>query len=218
MFIGHFGTGLAAKKIDKKPSLGTLVLAAQFVDLLWPIFLLFGFEQVKIEPGNTALTPLNFVSYPISHSLLGAFVWAMLFGLVYFLIKKNYKSSILLASLVMSHWILDLITHRPDLQLIPWREVRVGFGLWNSPVIEIIIEVLIFCVGAFLYINSTKAKNKKGEIGMWGLLIFLGIIYLMNLVGSAPPSENAIAIVGFFQWPLIAWAYWIDANRTSIEN
>lgn len=216
MFIGHFGTGFAAKKIDKKPSLGTLLFAAQFLDLLWPVLVLLGIEQVKIEPGNTALTPLNFVSYPISHSLLGAFVWSMLFGLIYFLIRKNYKSSIVLSILVMSHWVLDLITHRPDLQLIPWSEVRVGFGLWNSPVVEIVIESLIFIIGAYFYVTSTQAKNKKGEFGMWGLLIFLAVIYLMNLVGSAPPSVNAIAFVGLFQWLLIAWGYWIDANRSNL--
>ncbi len=217
MFIGHFGVGLAAKKIDQKPSLGTLFLASQFVDLLWPITILLGLEKVKIESGNTAMTPLNFISYPITHSLLGAFVWSMLFGIIYFLIKKNYKSSIMLASLVFSHWILDLLTHRPDLQLIPWSEVKVGWGLWNYFAAAIVIEVLIFCIGSYFYINSTKAKNKKGEIGMWALLIFLGVVYLMNVVGSAPPSESAIAIVGLFQWLLIAWAYWVDANRSSVE-
>ena len=217
MFIGHFGVGLGAKKIDKKPSLGTMLLAAQFLDLLWPIMILLGIETVKIEPGNTAMTPLNFISYPITHSLLGAFVWSMLFGIVYFLIKKSYKSSILLATLVMSHWILDLISHKPDLQLIPWSEVRVGLGLWNYFTASIVAEVLIYCVGAYFYVNSTKAKNRKGEIGMWGLLVFLAIVYLMNLFGSAPPSVNAIAIVGLFQWLIIAWAYWVDANRNGVE-
>ena len=217
MFIGHFGVGLGAKKIDKKPSLGTMLLAAQFLDLLWPIMILLGIETVKIEPGNTAMTPLNFISYPITHSLLGAFVWSMLFGIVYFLIKKSYKSSILLATLVMSHWILDLISHKPDLQLIPWSEARVGLGLWNYVTASIVAEVLIYCVGAYLYVKSTKAKNRKGEIGMWGLLLFLAIVYLMNLFGSAPPSVNAIAIVGLFQWLIIAWAYWVDANRNGVE-
>ncbi len=132
MFIGHFGTGLAAKKIDNKISLGTLFLASQFIDLLWPIFLLFGLEKVKIEPGNTAFTQLNFISYPYSHSFFGVLIWSLLFGSIYFLFRKNIKSALLLAALVMSHWILDLITHRPDLLIIPWNDFKVGFGLWNS--------------------------------------------------------------------------------------
>ena len=217
MFIGHFGTGLAAKKLDPKISLGTLFFAAQFIDLLWPIFLLLGLEKVKIEQGNTSFTPLNFISYPYSHSLFGVLIWSLLFGSIYYLNRKNIKSALLLAALVMSHWILDLISHKPDLQLIPWSEVRVGLGLWNYFTASIVAEVLIYCVGAYLYVKSTKAKNRKGEIGMWGLLVFLAIVYLMNLFSSAPPSVNAIVIVGLFQWLIIAWAYWVDANRIGVE-
>ena len=213
MFIGHFGTGLAAKKLDSKISLGTLFLAAQFIDLLWPIFLLLGIEKVIIEPGNTSFTPLNFISYPYSHSLFGVLIWSLLFGSIYYLNRKNIKSALLLAALVMSHWILDLITHRPDLLIIPWSDIKVGFGLWNSVIFTMLIEGSIFGVGAYFYISSTKAENKKGKIGLWSLLAFLVIIYLMNIFGSPPPSEKAIAVAGLFQWLLIGWAYWIDKNR-----
>ena len=89
MFIGHFGAGLAAKAVDKRPSLGTLFFAAQFIDLLWPIFLLLGLEQVRIDPGNTAFTPLDFVHYPYTHSFVGVLIWSCLFGVVYFLVRKN---------------------------------------------------------------------------------------------------------------------------------
>ncbi len=213
MFIGHFGTGLAAKKLDSKISLGTLFLAAQFIDLLWPIFLLLGIEKVIIEPGNTSFTPLNFISYPYSHSLFGVLIWSLLFGSIYYLNRKNIKSALLLAALVMSHWILDLITHRPDLLIIPWSDIKVGFGLWNSVIFTMLIEGSIFGVGAYLYISCTKAENKKGKIGLWSLLVFLVVIYLMNIFGSPPPSEKAIAVVGLFQWLLVGWAYWIDKNR-----
>jgi hypothetical protein len=213
MFIGHFGTGLAAKKLDSKISLGTLFLAAQFIDLLWPILLLLGIEKVIIEPGNTSFTPLNFISYPYSHSLFGVLIWSLLFGSIYYLNRKNIKSALLLAALVMSHWILDLITHRPDLLIIPLGDIKVGLGLWNSVIFTMLIEVSIFGVGAYLYISCTKAENKKGKIGLWSLLVFLVVIYLMNIFGSPPPSEKAIAVVGLFQWLLVGWAYWIDKNR-----
>ena len=213
MFIGHFGAGLGAKSLDTKISLGTLFLAAQFIDLLWPFFLLFGLETVKIEPGNTAFTPLNFISYPYSHSFLGVLLWGILFGAIYFAFKKNIKSALLLAGLVISHWILDLITHRPDLSLIPGIDLKVGFGMWNSVLLTILIEGLIFGAGSYFYIRATKAGNKKGILGLWGLLIFLVIIYFMNIFGSPPPSEEAIAYVGMFQWLLVGWGYWIDRNR-----
>jgi len=213
MFIGHFAFGLAAKAIDKKPSLGTLFLASQFVDLLWPIFLLIGLERVKIDPGITAVMPLNFIYYPFSHSFLGVLIWSILFGLIYFSFKKNIKSSILLGSLVMSHWVLDLITHRPDLQLLPWNDFKVGLGMWNSIVLTMITEGIIFFVGTYLYIKTTRAENKKGNIGLWSLLIFLIIIYLLNIFGPPPPSEDPIAYVGLSLWLLVAWGYWIDKNR-----
>ncbi|MCX6175073.1 MAG: metal-dependent hydrolase [Ignavibacteriales bacterium] len=216
MFIGHFGVGLAAKKIDSKPSLGTLFLASQFIDLLWPIFLLIGIEKVQIEKGNTAVTPLNFISYPYSHSLFGVLIWAILLGAVYYILKKNFRTSLLLGLLVLSHWVLDLFTHRPDLQLLPWNDFKMGFGLWNSVALTIIVEGSIFILGAYFYLSTTKSENKKGKYGLWGLLIFLTLIYVMNIVGPPPSDTNAIAIIGLFQWLLVAWAYWIDRNRSAV--
>lgn len=217
MFIGHFGLGLAAKKIDNKPSLGTMFFASQFIDLLWPIFLLIGLEKVLIEPGNTAFTPLNFIHYPLSHSFIAVFCWATIFGAVYFFFKRNLKSSLLLGVLVMSHWVLDFVTHRPDLPIFLEDGIKVGLGLWNSIVLTIIVEGLIFFTGVYLYLKVTKAKNKKAQVGFWSLLIFLCIIYLLNIFGSPPPSEKAIGFVGMSLWLLVAWGYWIDKNRSVIN-
>jgi hypothetical protein len=210
MFIGHFGTGLAAKKFDNGPSLGTLFLAAQFVDLLWPVFILAGIEKVKIQPGNTAFTPLNFVNYPFSHSLLAVIFWALLFGAVYYFLRRNVKTSVLLGVLVLGHWILDFISHRADLPLDPWSDYKVGLGLWNSLPLTIIVEGLLFCLGAWLYISYAKENNKTGFLRIWGLLIFLIVIYINNIFSAPPPNEEAIGLVGLSQWIIIAWGYWID--------
>ncbi len=218
MFIGHFGVGFAAKRIIPKTSLGTLLLASQFIDLLWPFFVILGIERVAIDPGNTAFTPLDFIYYPFSHSLLGVVIWALLFGAVYYLIKKDLKTSLILGILVLSHWIFDFITHRPDLPLYFGSDsLLVGLGLWNSIIATIIIESLIFIVGVYFYISVTKAKKKVGTYSLWSLLIFLAIIYLSNLFGPPPESAEAVGYVSLAQWLLIAWAYWIDRNRTSKE-
>ena len=131
MFIGHFGVGLGAKKAAPGISLGTLFLASQFLDLLWPTLLLFGWEHVKIQPGITDLVPLNFTDYPYSHSLLFAILWGIVIGGIYLLVKKNFRGAIILALCVLSHWVLDLPVHRPDLPLFPGSAMFVGFGLWN---------------------------------------------------------------------------------------
>lgn len=119
MFIGHFGVAFAAKKVAPVTSLGALILAAQFLDFLWPIFLLLGVEHVEIVPGITKVSPLSFTDYPISHSLLMALVWSTLFGGVYFALRRYSRGAWAVAMAVLSHWILDFIVHRPDLPLRP---------------------------------------------------------------------------------------------------
>lgn len=213
MFIGHFGAGLAAKRIAPRPSLGTLFLASQFIDLLWPIFLILGLERVEIDPGNTAFTPIDYVSYPYTHSLLGVLGWSLLLGGFYYIIRRQRLSAVVIGVLVMSHWVLDLLTHRPDLPLIPWIDTKVGMGLWNSIPFTVAIEGFLFVAGAFLYMRTTKAVNRKGAAALWGLLAFLSVMYLMNLFGPPPPSVEPIAYVGLSQWLLVAWGYWIDRNR-----
>ena len=217
MFIGHFGVGFAGKKIVNKPSLGTLFFAAQFIDLIWPILLLLGIEHVEIDPGNTILTPLNFIHYPVSHSLFGVLIWGILFGITYYLFKKDLKSSIMLGLLALSHWVFHLYVHRPDLPLIPSSEMKVGMGLWNHPIISIVFEILIFSAGIYFYMNSTKAKNKTGTYSLWGLIIFLFLIFVSNLFGPPPPSVEAIAVIGNLQWLIVLWGYWIDRNREVIK-
>lgn len=218
MFIGHFGAALAAKKLDNKPSLGTMILASQFIDLLWPFLMLSGIENVKIEPGYSAFTPLNFTYYPFSHSLLFVLIWALLIGAVYYLIRKDIKSSVVLGALVLSHWVLDLISHVPDLPLYPGGSEKVGLGLWNFVHMTILVEGLIFIAGAFLYIYSTSALNKKGSIGLWLMLAFLAAIYTAGIFSPPPPSAEAIAYTGLLQWLFVAWGYFIDRNRKSVST
>ena len=207
------GVAFAAKKLSSRPSLGTLFIATQFIDLLWPVLLLLGLEQVAIDIGNTAVTPFNFISYPISHSLLAVILWSALVGGIYYLYKKEKTAAVILGAVVLSHWILDLITHRPDLEIIPGTGMMAGFGLWNSVIGTIVVEGTIFGIGVFYYWKSTTAKNKKGEYGLWGLVAFLVLTYFMNLFGPPPESVDAIPFVGFALWILVAWAYWIDKNR-----
>jgi len=213
MFIGHFAMGMGAKPLAPKTSLGTLFLATQFIDLLWPIFLLLGLESVAIEEGNTVVTPLDFTSYPISHSLLMVLAWGLLFSIIYNQLQKYTKGALVLGLLVISHWFLDLIVHRPDLPLFPGDSPMVGLGLWNSLIGTALVEGLLFVAGIFIYLTSTKAKNKKGIIGFWALIAFLTLINISNLAGPPPPDVNMIAWAGMLQWLLVIWAYWIDHNR-----
>ena len=162
VFIGHFGVALAAKKVAPRTSLGTLVMAAQFVDLLWPLFLLMGIERVIIDPGNTAVTPLDFISYPISHSLLADLGWACLFAGIYKVVKRDSRGALCLWFVLMSHWVLDAVSHRPDLPLYPGSSTYVGLGLWHSRTATIYVESAIFLFGA-LKCGRRWSNAKAGD-------------------------------------------------------
>lgn len=207
MFIGHYALAYGAKKINKLPSLAIMFVAVQLLDLLWPIFVLLGFETFEIDPGNTALTPLNFTSYPYSHSLLMTVVWAILFASFYFTFTKNKQGSLLMGCLVFSHWVLDFITHRSDLPLSPFTDLKVGLGLWNAPIIEIILETGLFLIGVYLYYNTVTVKRK---VAFWSSVVFFLLIHFMNMFGPPPPSINAVAWSANLMWLFVFWAWWIE--------
>jgi len=213
MFIGHFATGLAAKAVAPKTSLGTLFFGAQFIDLLWPTLLLVGLEQVRIAPGITVVTPLDFVSYPISHSLLAVTAWGALVGLLYWLARRRVAAAVIVGLLVVSHWVLDLLVHRPDLPLLAWDSPRVGLGIWNSLAATIAVEGLLFAAGLWIYLRATHAKDRIGSIGLWALAGLLVLIYAANLTGPPPPSVTAIAWLGQLQWLFVVMAWWVDRHR-----
>jgi len=216
MFIGHFAVGLAAKSIKPPLSLGIYFLAVQFADLLWATLLLFHVEQVIISPGITAMTPLDFVHYPYSHSLLMVLVWAAIgFALVYVL-TIELSTALLIAACVGSHWLLDFLTHRPDLPLTLSEATKVGLGLWDHKMATFFAETALFAGGVFLYVRSTVALDGVGKIGFWTLILFLFIISIGNLIGPPPPNVTAIAWAGQLQWLFVLWAYWVDRRRKVI--
>ncbi len=211
MFIGHFGLGLGMKKATPVISLGLLFIAVQFVDLLWPTLLLLDIEHVVITPNG--VTPLDFVDYPITHSLLTVLGWGFLFGFVYWLFKKNVKNAIILGALVVSHWFIDLIVHMPDLPLYPGDSPKVGFGLWNYFWITAILEGIIYIIGVRYYLLATSAKNAAGKYGLWTLVILLALIHLSSGLGPPPPSVSALAWSAQLQWVFVLFAFWVDRNR-----
>jgi membrane-bound metal-dependent hydrolase YbcI (DUF457 family) len=215
LFLGHFGVGFGAKAAAPKVSLGSLFLAAQFVDLLWPTLLLLGIERVDIRTDGKQYPPLDFVYYPYSHSLLAAMIWAALFAAVYFFIRRNRTGAVVLGLAVISHWVLDLIVHYPDLPLYPGDSTRLGFALWSSPIYEMVLEFIIFVLGVWLYLRTTREIDATGKWALWSLVAFLMVIHLANSFGSPPPSITALAWVGQAQWLLVAWGYWVDRHRTT---
>ncbi len=215
MFIGHYAVGFAAKKAAPSVSLGTTFMAAQTLDLLWPVLLLFGIEHVRIDPGNTRLTPLNFYDYPVSHSLTGALIWSALFAAIHLGLYRDRRAALVLGICVLSHWFLDVVVHRPDLPLTFSGSTYAGLGLWNQPAVSIVIEFALFCGGLWLYLQQTAPKDRAGKYILASLVVFLLVIWAGNMLGPPPPNEMALAIVGNSQWLIILWCWWADRHRTA---
>lgn len=219
MFIGHYGLAFGAKKAAPQISLLTLFVAVQFVDILWPFMLLFDIEQVRVTPGITVVTPFDFVHYPFTHSLLMGVVWGLVAGIVYWFVKKDVKSALVVAAAVLSHWFLDFVVHIADLPLTPFSEFKVGMGLWNSLAGTLIVEGIIFIGGAYLYYKSTIAVSNKGKWGFWLLVGFFITADLYNMFGPAPENSIPVLFVSFavLQVIVLSLANMVDKNRVAIH-
>jgi hypothetical protein len=214
VFIGHFAVAFAAKRAAPELSLGTLFLAAQLADLAWPTLVLLGLEWFEVRPGITAATPLDFVHYPYSHSLAAMALWGLALALAWLAVRRGKaKAALLIAAVVLSHWVLDVITHRPDMPLTLGGEARLGMGLWNSVAGTLAVEGALFAACAALYASTTRALDRTGSWALWGLVAFLVAVYVANLFGPPPPSTTAVAWSAQAIWLLVAWGYWVDRHR-----
>jgi hypothetical protein len=212
MFIGHFALGYAAKRWAPSLSLGLLFGAAIFADMLWPIFVAAGIEHVRIAPGTTALTPLEFVSYPYSHSLLTLVVWGALLGWVS---TRGGRAFLIVLMLVVSHWVLDVVTHIPDMPLYPGGP-KFGLGLWNSIPATLTIEAAMFAIGVWIYARATRARDRIGRWAFIGVTAFLVVGFVMNATSEPPPSVTFIWIGALALGGLtLALAHWADVHRVS---
>lgn len=212
MFVGHLAVALASKRAVPRVPLGTLVAASYWLDLLWPLFLLTGLERVRIDPQATAFTPLAFDHYPWSHSLAMALAWGALLGGITALRLRTGRAGLLVAAVVVSHWALDVMTHRPDLPLWPGGP-EVGLGLWHSVPGTLVVEGALFAGGVLAYQRMFRADNARGRWAFRGLVALTAVIWLSGPWSPPPPGATAVATVGLAMWLFPPWASWIERHR-----
>jgi hypothetical protein len=214
MFIGHFAVGFAAKRFAPRASLAVLLAAPLFCDLLWPVFVLLGWERVRIDPGNTKFTPLDFMYYPWSHSLLMSFLWATGLALAFYGIARYRAGAVAIWIGVLSHWVLDWVSHRPDMPLYPGGP-RLGLGLWNSIAGTMVVEVGLFAAGVWLYERTTSANDRIGRYAFVAYAGLLLLLYVGDRFSGTPPSVGVVAWSGIIAGLVfIPWAWWLDRHRT----
>jgi hypothetical protein len=217
MFLGHLAVGLATKRAAPHVSLAALFAAVQLVDLIWPVMLLLGLEHVRISPGITAFTPLDFYDYPITHSLVGGIVWAALFSGLWWLKQRNGllrsrevgAAAFLIALCVLSHWILDVISHRRDMPVLP-KGPYLGLGLWNSVPATLAVELTMFAGGLILYKRGGFPGARR--LSFWLLIALVTVAYFAAAFGPPPPNMPTLAWSALTMWILVPWARWADRH------
>lgn len=210
MFVGHAALALAARPHTPRTSLGILMAAAFGLDLLWPIFAVAGLEWFRIEPGATAFTPLAFDHYPWSHSLVLALVWGVAALIA---TRARGRDALVVGALVVSHWVLDAVVHRPDLPLWPGDSPLIGLGLWNSIAGTFVIEGVLWVAGIAVYLRATRARSRTGTVALAALLVFLTLVWASGPFSPPPPSPRSVTVVAFATFLIPLWAAWADRHR-----
>ncbi len=212
MFVGHYAVGLAAKRFAPRTSLGILIAAPILLDLIWPVFVLAGWEHVAIVANPNPFLRMQFDSYPISHGLVAVIGWATLFASIYFGFARYLAGAITVWIGVISHWLLDYVVHQSDLPLYAGGRL-VGLGLWNKRGITIAVELALLAAGVVIYLLQTKAKDRLGSYGFVAFLVVLVALYGTVAFGPPPPSIKKMAIAALSSLLFIPFAWWFDRHR-----
>jgi hypothetical protein len=216
MFLGHYGLALALKRVEPKISLGTLFVAAQLADLLWGIFLLLGWEHVRILPDDNPLLSFQFYDYPISHSLVGALAWGLAAAALYYSwptrdTTRHWQAAALVGAAVASHWVLDFVVHVPDLPLAGNDSPKVGLGLWRYFWPSVALELLVLGAGTVLYVARRSRRHPARPVRLGLVLLLLVATYAASLFGPLPPSISVIGVSDVvFILAMGALAAWAD--------
>ncbi|MXP46736.1 hypothetical protein GRI43_04915 [Altererythrobacter luteolus] len=216
MFIGHWAPAFAAAAYSKRaPKLGTLFIAGQLVD--WGFFALatVGVEHMRIEPGATAMNPLDLYHMPYTHSLLGSAIWAIAFVVVLLLARRELTTALIGGLVVLSHWFVDLLVHRPDLTFAGG-DSKIGFGIWNYPAIAIALELGITLAAFLWYVRKTKGP----VMPPWILLALLLAMQSINWFGPEPQSAGiGLYLTALASFGIAAWvASWVGTTRRHISD
>jgi hypothetical protein len=214
MGVGHIAVGFASKRWATRTSLAWLVLAPTLIDLFWSVFVLTGIERARITPGITRSVPLDLEFIPYSHSLVACVGWGLLFAGGYYLAwYRDVRAGLILFAGVVSHWVLDWVSHRPDMPLLPVGGPIVGLGLWNYPLPAFLVEATMLAIGVGLYMSVTRARSMRGKLGFAALVAFLFLFNVAAYTSPPPPTVTPMAAGNLAIVLLVVLLFYVDKSR-----
>lgn len=198
MLVGHVAVGLIGKRAAPQTSLGTLTFASMLPDFLGFVFVIAGLEHWRMVPGGRGIESVELLDVGLSHSLAMDVVWGV------------------------SHWVLDFISHRPDMPLVPDATRVYGLGLWTSLPWTVVVEGGFWLASLLVYVRMTRSKNLAGVIVFWAVAALLTASWISNFTASAPPAaqspvSGSIVALVFFSL-MVAWAFWMNRLRPVIVD
>lgn len=211
MFVGHYAVCLAIKSYERKTSLGMLFISAQLLDLLFFSLALAGIESFSLHEHYLAASHLRIEQFHWSHSLVASLVWSVLVYCIFMYLipvrgSKAHRVALLMAFAVFSHWVLDYISHTPDLALLGSDSKKLGLGLWNSALLTWLLESTMLVVALMFYIKSTRIRRKKGKHAMAILVIVMLIVNTAYIYGPLiHTSEVSFSITALIIFVSLAW-------------
>lgn len=202
MFVGHYSAALAAKAIEPRAPLWTYVIAAQLVDVAWSALVMAGVEKVSMDPALPG-SPLILYHMPWTHSLPGALAWSIAGAMVAMaVLKLPARAGLLVGLTVFSHWLLDLLVHRPDLEIWPGG-MKLGLALWNAPVPEQAVEIGLLGVAAVFWAGQRVRAGRA----VWPAALFLAILLAVQVIAMVMPGGG-----GAFQFGLTALVVYLAVS------
>lgn len=230
MFIGHYAVAMALKKAEPSAPLGVLFVGVQAADFLFFPLAMLGVEQATIIPGLTEASPLRLDYAPFSHGLLGLLVLSLIAYLAVRLfpfdsnVNRN-RVGLAVGLAVASHWVLDVITHTPDMPLVDGGLPKLGLGLWNSAILTFAVEAAMVLGGLWLYLKAAGGTSKFARNGMIALVAVMLVLNLGNILSARltaggmgmDPAETNIVAIGLIGLAIFliftVAAYYIDRRR-----
>lgn len=224
MFVGHYGVALALRPLQGSPPLPVLFAAVQVVDIAFFSFLIPGIEKMRIVPGITAMNAMDLYFMPYTHSLLGSAVFSVAFAAIVALLMPTglrWRGFAISALAVFSHWLLDLLVHRPDLGVIGDSGSKLGFGLWNYPLVAMPIEIAVVGAGLAVYLATTRAIGRMGTVSLAVLIAAMVALQSFNWFGPQPAPDaslTAFAVEGLAGYAVfIGLAWWMERTHRPVR-